>query len=201
MKIEISPYDIKNLKPITNSRHKGNFGSCYLFFNKALKYLDMDKEILKKIDIEKRLDELSKIRIDGVSLPINLVYVNDKFTGYTMPYYNGPNLKNILLKYKLGKINITKEDIEKAYNIILNKIQTLSYNKIKINDIKPDNIIYYNGDFKIVDCDFYQVVDDISLDDILKYNLKLLDEAYKKVMKDYFDSYQDDDVIKKEIRM
>ena len=72
---------------------------------------------------------------------------------------------------------------------------------IKINDIKPDNIIYYNGDFKIVDCDFYQVVDDISLDDILKYNLKLLDEAYKKVMKDYFDSYQDDDVIKKEIRM
>ena len=45
MKIEISPYDIKNLKPITNSRYKGNFGSCYLFFNKALKYLDMDNDI------------------------------------------------------------------------------------------------------------------------------------------------------------
>lgn len=201
MRIDISAYDIKNLKPISNSRHKGNFGGCYLFYNLALKYLNVDKEILKKLDIEKRLEKLSNICIEGVSLPIDLIYADDKFAGYTMPYYNGPNLKSILMKYKLGKIDITKEDIENAYNSILNKIQILSYNKIKVNDIKPDNIIYYNGDYKLVDCNFYQVVDNKSEDNILKCNLKLLDEAYKKVMKDYFDCYQDGDIKINEIRM
>lgn len=100
MRLDISSCDIDNLKPITNGRHKGNFGACYLFYGDAIKIIDVDKDVIKKIDIEKRLKEVSKFKVEGVSLPKRLVYVNNKFTGYTMPYYNAPNLKVILMKYK-----------------------------------------------------------------------------------------------------
>lgn len=196
MELEISSYDLEKLRPIKNSRHKGNFGGCYLFGNLALKYFDnLD---LKKfsIPLEARLDELTKIKVPGVSLPINLVYCNKKFVGYTMPYYNGPTLTRILLEYKLGRRIITKEDIFKFYCSILSKIEQLSYNKIKVNDIKSDNIIFYNGNLNLVDCDFYSLKKDMEKEDVYKYNLKLLNEAFVKILQTYFDkekniSYKD----------
>lgn len=145
MRLDISSYDIDNLKPITNGRHKGNFGACYLFYGDAIKIIDVDKDVIKKIDVEKRLKEVSKVKVEGVSLPKRLVYVNNKFSGYTMPYYNAPNLKVILMKYKQGKLSITSNDINNAYTSLLNKIDVLSYYKIIVNDIKPDNIIYLDG--------------------------------------------------------
>lgn len=194
--MQISVYDINLLRPITNGRHKGNFGACYKFYDDAIKIIDVDKDVIKKIDIEKRLKELSKIKVEGVSLPKKLVYVNNKFIGYTMPYYNAPNLKVFLMKYKNGKININYNDIKIAYKSILNKIYMLSYNKIVVNDIKPDNIIYLNNDFMLVDCDFYKIDKKLSYDEVLDKNIKLLNDAYKKVLNDYFESitYKDDDI-------
>lgn len=186
MRIDISDYDLKNLKPIKNSRHKGNFGGCYLLNGLAFKYLDMENETLKKTPIEKRLDELSKINIHGVSLPIDLVYCNGKFVGYTMPYYNGPTLSRMLLEIKLGKRIITKEDIFNFYFSILKKIEKLSCSKIMANDIKPDNIIYYNNEANLVDCDFYLVNINMPVDKVLDFNLKLLNEAFLKVLEDFF---------------
>lgn len=203
MRIDISSYDIDNLKPITNGRHKGNFGACYKFYDDAIKIIDVDKDVIKKIDIEKRLKELSKIKVEGVSLPKKLVYVNNKFIGYTMPYYNAPNLKVFLMKYKNGKVNINYNDIKIAYKSILNKIYMLSYNKIVVNDIKPDNIIYLNNDFMLVDCDFYKIDKKLSYNEVLDKNIKLLNDAYKKVLNDYFESitYKDDDIKSINLRM
>lgn len=203
MRLDIRSYDIDNLKPITNGRHRGNFGACYLFYNDAIKIIDVDKDVIKKINIEKRLKEVSKVKVDGVSLPKRLVYVNNKFTGYTMPYYNAPNLKVILMKYKQGKLSITSNDINNAYKSLLNKIDVLSYNKIVVNDIKPDNIIYLDGDFKLVDCDFYKKEEMLEYEDILNMNKKLLYTAYKKVVDEYFKDkrYIDDDIINISLRM
>lgn len=203
MRIDISSYDIDNLKPITNGRHKGNFGACYKFYDDAIKIIDVDKDVIKKIDIEKRLKELSKIKVEGVSLPKKLVYVNNKFIGYTMPYYNVSNLKVFLMKYKNGKVNINYNDIKIAYKSILNKIYMLSYNKIVVNDIKPDNIIYLNNDFMLVDCDFYKIDKKLSYNEVLDKNIKLLNDAYKKVLNDYFESitYKDDDIKSINLRM
>ena len=186
MRIDISSYDLKNLKPIKNSRHKGNFGGCYLFNELAFKYFEMESDILKKIPLEERLEELSNLRVDGVSLPIDLVYCNSKFVGYTMPYYNGPTLSRILLEIILGRRTITKEDFLNFYFSILNKIEKLSYCKIKVNDIKPDNIIYYNNDANLVDCDFYSVNNNMTKEEVLKFNLKLLNKALLKVLEDFF---------------
>lgn len=186
MRIDISSYDLDNLKPIKNSRHKGNFGGCYLFNELAFKYFEIENKILKEIPLEKRLEGLSKLRVDGVSLPIDIVYCNGKFIGYTMPYYNGPTLSRVLLEKKLGRRTIVKEDILNFYFSILNKIEKLSYSKIKVNDIKPDNIIYYNNDANLVDCDFYSVNNNMTKDEVLKFNLKLLNEAFLKVLQDFF---------------
>lgn len=186
MRIDISSYDLENLKPIKNSRHKGNFGGCYLFNGLAFKYFEIENKILKEIPLEKRLEELSKFRVDGVSLPIDLVYCNGKFIGYTMPYYNGPTLSRILLEKKLGRRTIVKEDILNFYFSILNKIEKLSYSKIMVNDIKPDNIICYNNEANLVDCDFYSVNNNMTEDEVLKFNLKLLNEAFLKVLEDFF---------------
>ena len=62
MRLDISSYDIYNLKPITNGRHKGNFGACYLFYGDAIKIIDVDKDVIKKIDVEKRLKEVDFIK-------------------------------------------------------------------------------------------------------------------------------------------
>ena len=136
-------------------------------------------------------------------MPKRLVYVNNKFTGYTMPYYNAPNLKVILMKYKQGKLSITSSDINNAYTSILNKIKELSYYKIVVNDIKPDNIIYLDRDFKLVDCDFYKKEEMLEYEDILNMNKKLLYMAYKKVVDEYFKDkrYIDDDIINTSLRM
>ena len=136
-------------------------------------------------------------------MPKRLVYVNNKFTGYTMPYYNAPNLKVILMKYKQGKLSITSSDINNAYTSILNKIKELSYYKIVVNDIKPDNIIYLDRDFKLVDCDFYKKEEMLGYEDILNMNKKLLYMAYKKVVDEYFKDkrYIDDDIINTSLRM
>lgn len=203
MRLDISSYDIDNLKPITNGRHRGNFGTCYLFYGDAIKIIDVDKDVIKKIDIEKRLEEVSKVKVEGVSLPKRLVYVNNKFTGYTKPYYNAPNLKVILMKYKQGKLSITSNDINNAYTSILNKIDVLSYYKIIVNDIKPDNIIYLDGDFKLVDCDFYRVDTSLTYSDSLKKNKEILNHAYEKIINEYFEckTYNDNDIINTSLRM
>lgn len=70
--MEISAYEIGLLKPITNSRHKGNFGACYLFFENAIKYLDTNNRIFNQIDVEKRLQRLTKVKVGEYLFHLNL---------------------------------------------------------------------------------------------------------------------------------
>ncbi len=71
------------------------------------------------------------------------------------------------------------------------KLEKLSSYRVIANDIKPDNIIYYDGDFKLVDCDFYRIDDKLSYSDILEKNIKLLNDAFNKILNDYFNRQQE----------
>lgn len=173
----ISAYDIKNLKPISNARHKGQFGSCYIFNDKALKIIDRLDSIVIPFNIEQNLNELTKIQIEGVSLPLELVYCNNKFIGYVMPYFNGKTLTRVLLE---NNFKLEQNIIDKYFNTLINKIEILSDNYIKVNDIKPDNIIIYNNELCIVDCDFYRCCKNITKEEILKYNLEELRKGISK---------------------
>lgn len=124
-----------------------------------------------------------------VALPTNLVYKNNKFCGYTMPYFNGLTLTMLLGKISKKKVLFDENELYNLYFSLVEKIKKLSKNNIKVNDIKPDNIIYYNGELCLVDCDAYKIVDMKNLEE---YNLSLLDKCFKKI--DVFKNviYKDD---------
>lgn len=92
-----------------------------------------------------------------------------------MTYFNGPTLTILLNKINKGKINITENDLYSLYYSLVCKIKKLSEAGIKVNDIKPDNIIYYKNELCLVDCDFYSYNKDIN--DLYEYNMKLLDKC------------------------
>ena len=181
MSIKIGCYD--KFKPISNARYIGNFGACYMYHNDIIiKILNEENELLKTINLEKRLKELVKIKIDDISLPIDLVYRNNKFAGYIMPHYNGPTLSNYIKK-KINKNIFNFNEICDIYNSLYNKINLLSSKNIIINDIKPDNIIVANNDFCIIDVDFYYIDKKRSKKDILKKNIIELNKGMLKLIK------------------
>lgn len=188
MSIKISAYD--KFKPISNARARGNYGSVYKYEDEVIKLFKDDK-LIKQCNIEENLKKIidSKIKIDGVALPTNLVYKNNKFCGYTMPYFNGPTLTMLLGKISKKKVLFNENELYNLYFSLVEKIKKLSKNNIKANDIKPDNIIYYNGELCLVDCDAYKMVDMKNLEE---YNLSLLDKCFKKI--DIFKNviYKDD---------
>jgi len=89
------------------------------------------------------------------------------------------------------KINISRYDLNEIYISLRKKLEKLSSYRVIANDIKPDNIIYYDGDFKLVDCDFYRIDDKLSYSDILEKNIKLLNDAFNKILNDYFNRQQE----------
>ena len=183
--MEISDYDIRNLKPITNGRYTGNYGMVYKFYNDAIKIFKETDKYVKKYNVEENLKRLTNINVDCVALPKKLVYINGKFSGYIMPYFNGIPLSIILLKIRANKISISYDKINKLYNLLIEKVKELSSLGIKIHDIKPDNIIYYNERLCLVDCDFYKVC---SIENLEQYNISLVDEAVGKYLSGIFTS-------------
>ncbi len=177
MAIQISVYD--KFKPITNARYKGNFGSCYIFDDKVIKIFNGDERI-KKCNVEENLREIidKNIKVNGVSLPIDLVYQENEFCGYTMPYFKGITLGILLEKIKRGKITMEDSELYNLYYSLVLKTNELSKQKIRVNDVKPDNIIVYNNELCLVDCDFYKIDNRENLDE---YNLSLLNDCFKKI--------------------
>lgn len=192
MAIQISYYD--KFRPITNPRHIGKFGSCYKYDNDKVikifkyvhpKYKNVQTVFYKQYPlIEKRLQELLKIKIKiaNVALPIDLVYINNEFIGYIMPYFNGLTLSNYIQK-KINNNTFNLEEINDIYNSLYYKINLLSSKSIIVNDIKPDNIIVANNDFCIIDVDFYYIDKERSKNDILKKNIIELNKGMLKLIK------------------
>lgn len=179
--MEITTKDLMHLKPISNSRHKGQFGSCYMFDGRVLKIIDKLDSILIPIGLEERLECLTKFKIEGVALPLELVYYNHQFIGYTMPHYNGKNLSMILLKYELNNQIPSIDSIDMYFDTLIRKIDILTNNHIKVNDIKSDNIIVYNNELNLVDCDFYKYDSDVKTEDLLKQNLEEVKKGISKL--------------------
>ena len=173
----ITKEELNGLKNIGTSRLAGNFGKIKILDNGDVIKIFKDDEYVQKYHIEDELKKIRRVKVNGVALPKELVYIDDQFKGYTMPYYKGFNLSIILLKIKMGKLSITKEEMIRLYEGLIKKVKELSKHNIKLGDIKPDNIILYNNELCLVDCDSYRYT---NINHLEKYNINVIDDAIKK---------------------
>ena len=189
--MNLNSKDIDNLKSLrTTTRNTNNFGMIYHYNDDVIKIFK-DGDFIDKYNLESHLKELSKLNVNGVALPKELVYIDGKFKGYTMPYYKGFTLSIILKKIMKGKIIVTPDEVNRLYNELINKVIELSKLGVKIHDIRPNNIIYYNNELCLIDCDFYRIS---NMENLMEYNISLVEEAVKKYTNNIFNvtKYKDD---------
>ncbi|MEG2351536.1 MAG: hypothetical protein RSA10_02850 [Bacilli bacterium] len=152
----------------------GNYGACFEYEKNVLKLVDINDvltiDILSKI--ERNVDKLSNVVIKGVSFPLQKLYVDDFFKGYTMPYLNGIKYSDVLSNIIYGMDDLTLYEAILAYESGVSKIEKISNQKILMGDMLLKNIMYHNNDLQFYDTDFYEIREDYKTDEILLLNLK-----------------------------
>ena len=111
---------------------------------------------------EDNIVRLSKYKVPSFVFPKKLIYVKDKFVGYTMDYVEGTTLSDLndaLLKEYINQI------IEFEYILV-----SISNKHIGLLDFKPRNVIYKkNNKFRVIDTDFYYLTNNKRLYQINAY--------------------------------
>lgn len=125
-------------------------GRIYNYKNQVIKVFDDDNDHINEDDAR----TLTKIKSLYIFLPSKLLFLNDRFCGYT--------LKSIDKKGKSKIIGVDKEELLDSIYSLENDIEALSrrnvvlngldYNDLYYNDglyiIKPDKFIVFNRDEK-----------------------------------------------------
>ena len=176
----------------------GSFGNgtLYNFKNNTLRIYDKNFD---DIPNEKTIRYLSKIKSLHVYMPNRLLYVNNKFCGYT--------IKNINKKGPFSKIITTpKEHLLDSLFSLEEEIKYISDKRVLLSDLDYDDI-YYNGEFYINNPDKYVVLntksDSIYDTNILEVNSllsKLItqelnnEKVYKKNINNFNNLLKDKDI-------
>lgn len=122
------------------------------------KYWDL-KKMKKKLDLN----------ISSFVFPVRISYLNNKFNGYVMDFYNGCNLQK-------QELNISINEFIEYANKLFNDTDKLSELRYIIQDESISNTMFNDG-FKIIDIDFYDnefnpLLKDV--DDIKRFNRKAI---------------------------
>lgn len=164
-KLENKPIDISEKKRLTQISTNKN-GTLYRYRNVALKVFrdgetpPMDQETARY---------LSTVSTDKILLPKRLLFYNNAFKGYTMKLVSqkGANKK---------MMTTPTEELLSGIEILEGDIKKISYKKILLNGIHPENTIY-NGDFYLTDPTQYTILETNSLkklEEINKFQFHLL---------------------------
>ena len=191
--MQITQSTLDNLKPIGTSRASGNYGTVKKLNDEEAIKIFKDINYIQKYHIEDEIKKICKVRVDGVALPKELVYKDGVFIGFTMPYYKGFNLSIMFKKMIKNGVSISENEINRLYNGLIMKVKELSKKQIRIIDIKPDNIIYYNNELCIVDCEAYRYT---TMNNLERYNISVVENAVKKYLYEIFNikKYEDDKI-------
>lgn len=118
--------------------------------------------------IKENIIYLSEYENNSFIFPDELLYDKmHRLRAYTMEEIKGQKLSDLV---NFGRFNISLEDLLLKYEILKNDVFTLSKNRIRIMDFTPDNILF-DGDFKIVDLDFYRKDKISTIKELYKDNL------------------------------
>ncbi|MBQ9018714.1 MAG: hypothetical protein IJ097_00145 [Bacilli bacterium] len=161
--------DEKDIKFTTKRITKigtGINGDVYKYRNMALKVFKKDKK--PPID-EYTADYLTTISTDRILLPVNLLFYNNSFRGYTY---------KLVSKKGTGQrmIMLPKTSLIQDIRVLEKDIEILSNKQILLNGIEPANSIF-NGNLYITDPTNYRVLeglDSLELEKLNKYQLHLL---------------------------
>ena len=155
--MNLTKKDIKEIKKNQIKKihfNKGYFGSFYLISkDKGIKLVtNQDAHFRFHFDLEEFIP-LTDIKIHGVSLPEEIGYdERGNFKGYTLPYFEGPNVPKALRKNK----TVPWSTIDHYFDTLYDKIIDLTNHDVLIYDIQPHNIIVSDNELKIIDCDFFK---------------------------------------------
>ena len=144
----------------------GAKGDVYKYRNMALKVFKEDRDT--PIDVD-TAEYLSSISTDRIVLPINLLFYNNAFRGYTYKLVSKKGSGNRM-------IMLPKIDLVQDIRVLERDVETLSNKEVLLNGIEPTNTIF-NGNLYITDPTGYRILEGCNseeLERINKYQLHLL---------------------------
>lgn len=144
----------------------GAKGDVYKYRNMALKIFKEDRDT--PIDVD-TAEYLSNISTDRIVLPINLLFYNNSFRGYTYKLVPKKGTGNRM-------IMLPKGDLVQDIRLLERDIEKLSNKQVLLSGIEPTNTIF-NGNLYITDPTGYRVLegcDSFELEKLNKYQLHLL---------------------------
>jgi len=153
--------DLESLYKLKSSRYGSN-SDIYVLNETLLKVFTYFSLISEYYNIEK----ISKLNINNVSTPKKMIYIDERFSGYSMDYMKGIILPRVNENTNYNHFITNLDEIEKTISIFSN-------NKIEMRDLNCFNILYNENDnkFNIVDIDCYKENRFLSIEEILKDNL------------------------------
>ena len=165
-------YIIKN--DIEDLKYKylgsGKFGDCYLTKNNFV-FKEFTCPCNK--ETEETLFYECNINNKSFMFPLELIYKNDKdytnLIGYLKKYSDGTFISDIDSNEKL-------ENILRSIIIFEKNIKEISKYKIRIFDLKNENVLYSKDNMlEVIDTDFYKVDNSLNYRDIIKCNMMELE--------------------------
>lgn len=184
--INISENELNKLERVGS----GGFGSVYKVGDKAYKiYTEYIKTgydttrlnpMLKNSSLVlNKMDRLIKInhRIEHTDLIEDTIFINNKFRGVVMPFYNGIRLFDIINEPLIDKIKYARKYLECARELTLNHIYPTDY--------KLNNVLLVDDEIKIIDLDDPFTKVRIISDPLLnKKSIIIFDETIKAFFKE-----------------
>ena len=166
----------------------GAKGDVYKYRNMALKVFKEDRDT--PIDVE-TAEYLSNISTDRIVLPINLLFYNNSFRGYTYKLVSKKGTGNRM-------IMLPKTDLIQDIRVLERDVETLSNKQVLLSGIEPTNTIF-NGNLYITDPTGYRVLEGCASEELEKLNkyqlhLLLISLVTSELRKNNFTSKTQNDV-------
>lgn len=142
--------DVNKLKELPDG--KGNFGKCYIMDDKTL-YKEFYKNSYSGYSFKKEnLKRITNIKNDSFIFPKKLYTKGDEVLGYTMDYIHADRMDK--LNYNFSII-----DFIYAFDVLKENLKKINDERILMIDAGVKNTLF-NGNFYIIDTDFYEKNDD-----------------------------------------
>ena len=112
----------------------------------------------------------------NIAFPIDKVYLDNTFSGYTMNMLDGSNLIRKLNKICIGLGDMSLKEVIDVKNNSIELIEYLTNNNILMVDYNLSNVLINDNDVKFIDLDFYKKYES---NDLYTKNIEAFNNGFK----------------------